>query len=524
MLGSEPSHFKDSQTDSRYVQTEGVKHPSLSPRSVSLGLVFVALACLIFADTSSFSAEPWLELSRIAYGFISPTLLSSSDLFSSLANTLAFALLGVGAAAILGMLLTHLFEWRIIRLACAFIRSIHELFWALLFLQVFGLSTLTGLLAIIIPYTGIFAKVYAEILDENDQSAYRQLPQQTDRYSAHLYARLMSSWPQLVHYTQYRLECGIRSSSILGFVGLPTLGFHLVSYFKQGDYSEAAGVLYVFIAVIALMRFWTRKKYLLPLAVAAIIWLPFQTSVDLDLLQRFFTHDILPSPLRQEEGIYSFEVWQQTLDWSIKLFNEQALIGIWNTLLLTQIALVGSGLLALILYPLISPLFFSSKQRMGGHLFLLVLRSIPELVLAFVVLLMTGPSMIPAIIALSLHNGAIIAFLIGRYTETIKLRVDGPVGVDRYTYEVTPRIYKPFLAFLFYRWEVILRESAILGILGIQTLGFFIDSAFEELRFDRALFLILITAALNILVDSASRAIRQKLRLSTAPSTLEDVV
>ena len=238
------------------------------------------------------------------------------------------------------------------------------------------------------------------------------------------------------------------------------------------------------------------------------------------MLQRFFTHDILPSPLRQAEGLYNFEVWQQTLTWSIKLFNEQALIGTWNTLLLTQISLVGSGFLALLLYPLISPLFFSRKQRMGGHLFLLVLRSIPELVLAFVVLLMTGPSMIPAIIALSLHNGAIIAFLIGRYTETIKLRADSPTGVDRYAYEVTPRIYKPFLAFLFYRWEVIVRETAILGMLGIPTLGFYIDSAFEEIRFDRAILLILVTALLNILIDNIAVFLRRKMHLKHQPLSL----
>jgi phosphonate transport system permease protein len=71
------------------------------------------------------------------------------------------------------------------------------------------------------------------------------------------------------------------------------------------------------------------------------------------------------------------------------------------------------------------------------------------------------------------------------------------------------------LAFLFYRWEVILRETAILGILGIATLGFYVDSAFADIRFDRALFLILVTALLNICVDTVSRMIRARLRLRT---------
>ncbi len=490
---------------------------STGVQKLSLSLLLVAIACLLLADTSINTSEPWQEISRIGLGMLTPTILSAPELFSSLATTLAFALLGVSVSALLGMLLAHLFEWRVVRVVSAFIRSIHELFWALLFLQVFGLSTLTGLLAIIIPYTGIFAKVYAETLEESDQTAYQLLPPQTGRWSSHLYARLMTALPQLIHYTQYRLECGIRSSSVLGFIGLPTLGFHLESYFKQGYYSEAAGVLYLFIAVVALMRFWAKRRFIMPLLIMSILWLPFQTVVNTDLILRFFGHDILPSPLRQY-GLSSIEGWQQTLSWSITLWNEQALIGSWNTLILTQIALVGSGITALLLYPLISPLFFTRKKRVAGHLFLVILRSIPELILAFIILLITGPSMIPAIFALSWHNGAIIAHLIGRYTEIIKLRVDSPKGGNLYVYEVTPRIYKPFLAFLFYRWEVILRESAILGILGLHTLGFFIDSAFEELRFDRALFLILITALLNILVDSISRTIRHRLRLSTNPN------
>ena len=128
--------------------------------------------------------------------------------------------------------------------------------------------------------------------------------------------------------------------------------------------------------------------------------------------------------------------------------------------------------------------------------------------------------MLPAIVALALHNGAIIGHLIGRHTETMTLRADSPRGLDLYGYEVLPRVYRQFLAFLFYRWEVIMRESAILGMLGIATLGFYIDSAFQTLRFDRALMLILITACLNIAIDAFSRSLRARLRLQTRADEL----
>lgn len=50
----------------------------------------------------------------------------------------------------------------------------------------------------------------------------------------------------------------------------------------------------------------------------------------------------------------------------------------------------------------------------------------------------------------------------------------------------------------------------------MYTLGFYVGSAFEEIRFDRAMVLIAITALLNIGIDSLSRRIRRYLRLNTA--------
>jgi len=150
---------------------------------------------------------------------------------------------------------------------------------------------------------------------------------------------------------------------------------------------------------------------------------------------------------------------------------------------------------------------------------MVVLRSTPEYVLAYIFLQLWGPSMLPAIAALALHNGGIIATLTGRHADTFTLRPDAPRGFDRYGYEVLPRVYGQFLAFLFYRWEIIMRETAILGILGVRTLGFYIDSAISELRLDRAVLLIFLTGLLNLVIDAFSRALRSRLRLA-APASL----
>ena len=486
-------------------------------RRTSGGFVLVALLCLLFSDIEIHSADPWLELGRIGLGLVTPDLWNIEQLADALVNTLAFALLGIALAIPVGAVLALSFRWRLVRYYCAFIRSIHELFWALLLMQFLGLSTLTGILAIAIPYSGIFAKVYAEILEESDQQPRQLLPPTTDWLSGLLYARLPQAYGHLKSYTQYRLECSIRSSAVLGFIGLPTLGFHLETAFNQGLYSQAAGLLYLFFGLIFCLRYLFARGWLIPLyLLGAIVWLPWQQQFNWSLMASFIHEELVPAPLRQQSWL-SPESWITFSDWSWQLLSGQAFSGVINTLLLSLIALVATGIVTLILFPLVSRHFLPRSGRSIGVLLLIALRSVPELIFAFVALLILGPSMLPALIALALHNGAIIAHLIGRYSDSLLLRDDASLGLNRYLFEILPRIYRQFLVFLFYRWEVILRETAILGILGIHTLGFFIDSAFEELRFDRALLLILVTAALNIAVDSFARWLRLRLQLSGMP-------
>jgi len=62
---------------------------------------------------------------------------------------------------------------------------------------------------------------------------------------------------------------------------------------------------------------------------------------------------------------------------------------------------------------------------------------------------------------------------------------------------------------------VMMRESAILGILGIYTLGFFIDSDISDDKLDKAVLLIVITALLNMLIDTISQIVRRRLKVST---------
>ena len=141
--------------------------------------------------------------------------------------------------------------------------------------------------------------------------------------------------------------------------------------------------------------------------------------------------------------------------------------------------------------------------------------------LAYVLMQAMGPSMLPAIIALTLHNGAVIGYLLGQQADALDYRPDAPRrSIDLYFYEVLPRLYGQFLAYVLYRWEIILRESAIFGILGVTTLGYYVDASISELKLDVAMVLVLATALLSMSVDALSRALRKALRVQNLPGRL----
>jgi len=153
----------------------GLAFPKFGYLSASSLFLLTAIIALVVADITVSALDPWSEMRRLASGLVRPDFLSV-DLMS-VVWTVAFAVLGVALGAGTGFLLALAFaRLRAIRILCAFLRSVHELFWALLLIQVTGLSPTTGILAVAIPYSGIFAKVFAEMIEEADLSAERVLP------------------------------------------------------------------------------------------------------------------------------------------------------------------------------------------------------------------------------------------------------------------------------------------------------------------------------------------------------------
>ena len=198
-----------------------------------------------------------------------------------------------------------------------------------------------------------------------------------------------------------------------GLYRLTDIGISFGDRFQRRPVFRSFRLLILFYLVIATMRIWMKRPLMPVYLIGAAAILPWGVAFSFSNIVRFLTEDIVPHPLRSGAGMEAF--W----DWLHMMVVDQAVPGTIATVQLTMIALVATGFLTIVLFPLISPLLLGKASRFCGHVFLVVARSTPEYILAFVLLQLWGPSMLPAIVALTLHNGAIIGHLVGRYTETV---------------------------------------------------------------------------------------------------------
>lgn len=440
----------------------------------------------------------------MAEGLMAPDFFATEYLFQAIIQTINFAILGVCLGLILGAPLALIYQHPIISSCCAFLRAIHEIFWALLFLQVFGLSPITGILAITIPFAATFARVFHDIINQSSDSSLESIDNRADIISRFTYGKIAQVIPQLMAYTRYRFECALRSSAILGFIGMPTLGFYMETAFRQGNYSEGAALLIIFITLIGTIRYWCPPKLLVVYFIIACLTLVDIPSVDSSLLVRFISQDILPPALVNVETLQEIQ-WASLTTWFTEILVDQAIPGGITTITLALLALAATHLVTLNAHAIASKQLWPTPLTWLGQLILLIGRSVPEYILAFIFLMLLGPSMLPAIIALAIHNGCVIAYLTVRQSNTITPQQMKMSKLNQFNYHIMPSIYPNMMALLFYRFEIIVRETAVFGILGIMTLGFYIDSNFSEIRYSNALVLITCTALLNVAIDILSR-------------------
>jgi len=190
--------------------------------------------------------ETWQTVAIATAGLTLALLVAIPATFA-ITERLSISRLGTGRVHPFAAAVRQLLRWILMIL-----RSVPELVWALLFVRIVGLGPTAGVLAIALSYSGMLAKVYAEILESSDAHATDVLlANGSGRLPALLYGALPDSSAELVSYTVYRWECAIRGSAVMGFVGAGGLGQRLDESTKMMAGSEVATMLIMFVLLVA---------------------------------------------------------------------------------------------------------------------------------------------------------------------------------------------------------------------------------------------------------------------------------
>jgi len=145
-------------------------------------------------------------------------------------------------------------------------------------------------------------------------------------------------------------------------------------------------------------------------------------------------------------------------------------------------------------------------------------RSMPEFLMAFLLVQLLGPTSWPLILGLAIHNFGIIGRLGGEImdnnplNETKVLLSQGGIRLQAYGFTLLPAFFNRMLLYFFYRWETCIRDATILGILGATSLGFLIDDSASKDRYDLMIFYVLLGAIIVFIGDIVSSIVRNRLR------------
>src|SRR5262249_4574357 len=135
--------------------------------------------------------------------------------------------------------------------------------------------------------------------------------------------------------------------------------------------------------------------------------------------------------------------------------------------------------------------------------------------LIFVTAVGLGP--FAGVLAIACHNTGVMAKLWSEAMEEIDpgpvdaLRVSGASNPQVVLHAVFPAVVPQFVGLLLYRFDVNVRASLVLGLVGAGGIGFLINQSIKLFRFDQMLTFILMILVLIVVVDQVSGAIRRRL-------------
>jgi phosphonate transport system permease protein len=273
-------------------------HPQWEARRTYTWVVMVGIIALIIwsaigtrADLRVFlHRDAWVQMASFVGGLFPPDLSARflRSTFWSGVETIALSLMGtvlavlialplgiISSRTLLGGIYTeadnrHPPSARLLRaipywgstLGLNLLRSIPELFWALIFILAVGLGPFAGVLALGFHTGGVLGKLFSEVIEDVNPQPLEALQATGASTAAVLaYGIFPLALPQLVSYTLYRWEVNIRAAAIIGVVGAGGIGRDIYVAISLFHYQQLLTLLLITLIIVTLVDYlsaWVR--------------------------------------------------------------------------------------------------------------------------------------------------------------------------------------------------------------------------------------------------------------------------
>ena len=148
-----------------------------------------------------------------------------------------------------------------------------------------------------------------------------------------------------------------------------------------------------------------------------------------------------------------------------------------------------------------------------------VMRAVPEIVIALVLIFVLGGGPVPAMIAIAIHTAGALAKMFSEVAENADLKpVEGLASTgatwsQRMLLGVLPQVAPNYISYALLRFEINIRASAILGFVGAGGIGYELRNAmgWGPGRFDDAAAIFILLFGTIVFFDQLSSRYRNRL-------------
>lgn len=189
---------------------------------------------------------------------------------------------------------------------------------------------------------------------------------------------------------------------------------------------------------------------------------------------------------------------------------------LWDTL---NIATLGTLLGVVISVPIA---FLAARNttpnaaivRPAALLVIVSSRSINAIIWALLLVAIVGPGILAGIIAIALRSIGFIGKLLYEAIEEIDekqveaIRATGASGAQVMTWGIVPQIMPAFAGITVFRWDINIRESTVLGLVGAGGIGLNLESSLNLLAWPQVTLILLVILATVIVSEWISARVR----------------